>query len=52
MKKNNIETKEDLNNFYGINYDEYKNFMDKRENLWKQYHKIKLKKINLKYFLK
>ena len=41
MKKNNIETEEDLNNFSKINYDEYKNLMDKRENLWKQYHKIK-----------
>ncbi len=33
MKKNNIETEEDLNNFAKINYDEYKNLMDKRENL-------------------
>lgn len=24
-----------------FNYDEYKNLMDKRENLWKHYHKIK-----------
>ena len=23
------------------NYDEYKNLMDKREKLWKQYHKVK-----------
>ena len=42
MKKNNIETEEDLNNFSEINYDEYKNLMDKRENLWKQYHKVKI----------
>lgn len=41
MKKNNIETEEDLNNFSKINYDEYKNLMDKREKLWKQYHKVK-----------
>ena len=41
MKKNNIETEEDLNNFAKINYDEYKNLMDKIENLWKQYHKVK-----------
>ncbi len=33
MKKNNIETEEDLNNFSKINYDEYKNLMDKREKL-------------------
>ena len=42
MKKNNIETEEDLNNFSKINYDEYKNLMDKREKLWKQYHKVKI----------
>lgn len=41
MKKNNIETEEDLNNFSKINYDEYKNLMDKREILWKKYHKVK-----------
>ena len=41
MKKNNIETEEELNNFFKTNYEEYKNLMDKRENLWKQYHKIK-----------
>ena len=41
MKKNNIETEEDLNNFSKNNYDEYKNLISKRENLWKQYHKIK-----------
>ncbi len=41
MKKNNIEAEEDLNNFSKINYDEYKNLMDKREKLWKQYHKVK-----------
>lgn len=34
--------KEDLNNFSKINYDEYKNLMDKIENLWKQYHKVKV----------
>ena len=41
MKKNNIETEEDLNNFSKNNYDEYKNLMDKKEKLWKQYHKVK-----------
>lgn len=41
MKKNNIETEEEVNNFSKTNYEEYKNLMDKRENLWKQYHKIK-----------
>ena len=35
MKKNNIETEEDLNNFSKNNYDEYKNLIGKRENLWK-----------------
>lgn len=34
MANNNIETKEDY-------YEEYRNLMDKRENLWKQYHKVK-----------
>ena len=42
MKKNNIETEEDLNNFSKINYDEYKKLMDKREKHWKQYHKVKI----------
>ena len=41
MKKNNIKTEEDLINFSKINYGEYKNLMDKREKLWKQYHKVK-----------
>lgn len=41
MKKNNIETEEDLNHFSKINYEEYKNLMDKREKFWKQYHKVK-----------
>ena len=41
MKKNNIETEEDLNHFSKINYEEYKIFMDKRESLWKKYHKVK-----------
>ena len=45
MKKNNIETEEDLNNFSKTNYDEYKTLMDKRENLWKQYHRAKSEEV-------
>lgn len=45
MKKNNIETEEDLNNFSKTNYDEYKTLMDKRENLWEQYHRAKLEEV-------
>lgn len=41
MANNNIETKEDLEYFSKSNYEEYRNLMDKRENLWKQYHKVK-----------
>lgn len=41
MANNNIETKEDLESFSETNYEEYKNLMGKRENLWKKYHKTK-----------
>ena len=41
MDTNKIETKEDLENFAKTNYEEYKNLMGKRENLWKKYHKAK-----------
>lgn len=38
---NNIETKEDLEYFSKTNYEEYRNLMGKRENLWKRYHRAK-----------
>ena len=41
MANNNIETKEDLEYFSKTNYEEYKNLMGKRENLWKKYHRTK-----------
>ena len=41
MSNNKIETKEDLDNFVKTNYEEYKNLMGKRENLWKQYRRAK-----------
>lgn len=41
MVSNNIETKEDLESFSKTNYEEYKNLMGKRENLWKRYHRAK-----------
>ena len=37
----NIETKEDLEYFSKTNYEEYRNLMGKRENLWKQYNRAK-----------
>lgn len=41
MVDNKIETKEDLESFAKNNYEEYKNLMGKRENLWKRYHRAK-----------
>lgn len=41
MDTNKIETKEDLENFAKTNYEEYKNLIGKRENLWKKYHRAK-----------
>ena len=41
MATNKIETKEDLDNFAKTNYEEYKNLMGKRENLWKRYRRAK-----------
>ena len=41
MATNKIESKEDLDNFAKTNYEEYKNLMGKRENLWKKYHRAK-----------
>ena len=40
MATNKIETKEDLDTFSKNNYEEYRNLMGKRENLWKRYHRI------------
>ena len=41
MASNKIETKENLENFAKTNFEEYKNLMGKRENLWKKYHRSK-----------
>ena len=41
MATNKIETKENLDNFAKTNYEEYKNLIGKRENLWKRYHRVK-----------
>ncbi len=41
MVKNKIETKEDLEEYAKNNYNEYRNLMGKRENLWKKYHRVK-----------
>ena len=42
MVANKIETKEDLELFAKNNYEEYRNLMGKRENLWKRYHRVKM----------
>ena len=41
MVANKIETKEDLESFAKNNYEEYRNLMGKRENLWRRYHRAK-----------
>ena len=41
MASKHIETKEDLEYFSKTNYEEYRNLMGKRENLWKRYHRAK-----------
>ena len=41
MANNKIETMEDLETFSKNNYEEYRNLMGKRENLWKRYHRAK-----------
>lgn len=41
MVTNKIETIEDLETFSKNNYEEYRNLMGKRENLWKKYHRAK-----------
>ena len=43
MATNKIEIKENLDNFAKTNYEEYKNLMGKRENLWKRYRRAKTK---------
>ncbi len=45
MAIKNIETKEDLEYFSKTNYEEYRNLMGKRENLWKQYNRAKLEEV-------
>lgn len=45
MANNNIETKEDLEYFSKTNYEEYRNLMGKRENLWKIYHRAKSEEV-------
>ncbi len=41
MVENKIEAKEDLEEFAKNNYEEYRNLMGKRENLWKKYNRAK-----------
>lgn len=41
MVNNKIETIKDLETFAQNNYEEYQNLMEKRENLWKRYHRAK-----------
>lgn len=41
MASKNIETKKDLEYFSRTNYEEYRNLMGKRENLWKRYNRAK-----------
>ena len=45
MASKNIETKEDLEYFSKTNYEEYRNLMGKRENLWKRYNRAKLEEV-------
>ena len=48
MASRNIETKEDLEYFSKTNYEEYRNLMGKRENLWKQYNRAKSEEVKSK----
>ena len=41
MHKNNIVTKEDLDNFAKNNSDKLSELKGKRENLWRRYHRAK-----------
>lgn len=52
MKKNNIETEEELNNFSKTNYENIKISWTKGKIFGSNIIKLKLKKINLKYLLK
>ena len=45
MVSKNIETKEDLECFSKTNYEEYRNLIGKRENLWKRYNRAKSKEV-------
>ena len=45
MVSKNIETKEDLEYFSKTNYEEYRNLIGKRENLWKRYNRAKSKEV-------
>lgn len=45
MASKNIETKEDLEYFSKTNYEEYRNLMGKRENLWKRYNRAKSEEV-------
>ncbi len=45
MVNKNIETKEDLECFSKTNYEEYRNLIGKRENLWKRYNRAKSKEV-------
>ena len=45
MATNKIETKENLDNFAKTNYEEYKNLIGKRENLWKRYNRAKSEEV-------
>ncbi len=41
MHENNIVTKEDLDNFAKSNHEQLSELKDKRENLWRRYHRAK-----------
>ena len=45
MASKNIETKENLEYFSKTNYEEYRNLIGKRENLWKQYNRAKSEEV-------
>ena len=52
MHEKNIVTKEDLDNFVKNNSNELSKLKGKRENLWKRYHRQRLKIRKMKYLLK
>ena len=45
IARKNIETKEDLEYFSKTNYEEYRNLIGKRENLWKRYNRAKSEEV-------